>query len=84
MAAAPRAGSGSRGGTSACSGGATRMQDPCWDTQRRARALPSAPQIIVFEQENFQGRQMEFTAECLNLADCGFDRVRSVIVSSGP
>lgn len=42
------------------------------------------PQIIVFEQENFQGRQMEFTAECLNLADCGFERVRSVIVSSGP
>ncbi|XP_052546965.1 protein-tyrosine sulfotransferase 2 isoform X1 [Tympanuchus pallidicinctus] len=27
---------------------------------------------------------MEFTSECLNLADCGFDRVRSVIVSSGP
>ncbi|XP_032055262.1 beta-crystallin B1 [Aythya fuligula] len=40
--------------------------------------------ITVFEQENFQGRQMEFTAECLNLADCGFERVRSVIVSSGP
>ena len=42
------------------------------------------PQIVIFEQENFQGRQMEFTSECLNLADCGFDRVRSVIVSSGP
>lgn len=41
-------------------------------------------QIVIFEQENFQGRQMEFTSECLNLADCGFDRVRSVIVSSGP
>ncbi|XP_046783911.1 beta-crystallin B1 isoform X2 [Gallus gallus] len=40
--------------------------------------------IVIFEQENFQGRQMEFTSECLNLADCGFDRVRSVIVSSGP
>lgn len=42
------------------------------------------PQIVVFDQENFQGRQMEFTAECLNLADRGFDRVRSVIVTSGP
>lgn len=42
------------------------------------------PQIIVFEQENFQGRQMEFTTECTNLADRGFDRVRSVIVTSGP
>ncbi|KAM6052681.1 CRBB1 protein, partial [Lophotis ruficrista] len=40
--------------------------------------------IVVFEQENFQGRQMEFTTECLNLGDCGFDRVRSVIVTSGP
>ncbi|XP_072207247.1 beta-crystallin B1 [Excalfactoria chinensis] len=40
--------------------------------------------IVIYEQENFQGRQMEFTSECLNLADCGFDRVRSVIVSSGP
>ncbi|XP_063206903.1 beta-crystallin B1 isoform X1 [Chroicocephalus ridibundus] len=40
--------------------------------------------IIVFDQENFQGRQMEFTTECLNLGDRGFDRVRSVIVTSGP
>ncbi|NXR27162.1 CRBB1 protein, partial [Cinclus mexicanus] len=45
---------------------------------------PEAFRIIVFDQENFQGRQMEFTAECLNLADRGFDRVRSVIVTSGP
>lgn len=53
-----------------------------------ARPSPShlslCPQIIVFEQENFQGRQMEFTTECPNLADRGFDRVRSVIVTSGP
>ncbi|KAM6298003.1 beta-crystallin B1 [Aegotheles albertisi] len=40
--------------------------------------------IIVFDQENFQGRQMEFTTECPNLGDRGFDRVRSVIVTSGP
>uniref|UniRef100_A0A8D0L5B6 Beta-crystallin B1 n=1 Tax=Sphenodon punctatus TaxID=8508 RepID=A0A8D0L5B6_SPHPU len=41
-------------------------------------------QIVVFDQENFQGKQMEFTAECLNLGDRGFDRVRSIIVPSGP
>uniref|UniRef100_A0A8C0GMW0 Beta-crystallin B1 n=1 Tax=Chelonoidis abingdonii TaxID=106734 RepID=A0A8C0GMW0_CHEAB len=41
-------------------------------------------QIVIFEQENFQGRKMEFTNECLNLGDRGFDRVRSVIVSTGP
>ncbi|XP_050173925.1 beta-crystallin B1 isoform X1 [Myiozetetes cayanensis] len=45
---------------------------------------PEAFRIVVFDQENFQGRQMEFTAECLNLSDRGFDRVRSVIVISGP
>ncbi|XP_053225138.1 beta-crystallin B1 isoform X1 [Podarcis raffonei] len=40
--------------------------------------------IIVFDQENFQGKQMEFTSACLNLGDHGFDRVRSVLATSGP
>uniref|UniRef100_A0A8C8S7S4 Beta-crystallin B1 n=1 Tax=Pelusios castaneus TaxID=367368 RepID=A0A8C8S7S4_9SAUR len=40
--------------------------------------------IVLFEQENFQGRQMELTNECLNLGDRGFDRVRSAVVSTGP
>lgn len=69
------------------------MQGPCRDMHHHPtlaeRACPCptlspCPQIIVFEQENFQGRQMEFTTECLNLGDRGFDRVRSVIVTSGP
>lgn len=41
-------------------------------------------QLVVFEQENFQGRRVEFSAECVNLGDRGFDRVRSLIVTSGP
>nr|XP_010949575.2 beta-crystallin B1 [Camelus bactrianus] len=41
-------------------------------------------QLVVFEQENFQGRRVEFSGECLNLGDRGFDRVRSLIVVSGP
>lgn len=41
-------------------------------------------QLVVFEQENFQGRRVEFSGECLNLGDRGFDRVRSLIVLSGP
>ena len=41
-------------------------------------------QLVVFEQENFQGRRVEFSGECLNLGDRGFDRVRSLIVTSGP
>ncbi|XP_066458069.1 beta-crystallin B1 [Eleutherodactylus coqui] len=40
--------------------------------------------MIVFEQENFQGRHMELLNECVNLGERGFDRVRSVIVDSGP
>nr|XP_020657549.1 beta-crystallin B1 [Pogona vitticeps] len=40
--------------------------------------------IVVFDQENFQGEQREFTAECLDLGGHGFERVRSVIVTSGP
>ncbi|XP_075048476.1 beta-crystallin B1 [Mixophyes fleayi] len=40
--------------------------------------------VIIFEQENFQGRHMELLNECVNLGERGFDRVRSVIVDSGP
>ncbi|VTJ78899.1 Hypothetical predicted protein, partial [Marmota monax] len=45
---------------------------------------PSLLQLVVFEQENFQGRRVEFSGECLNLGDRGFERVRSLIVASGP
>ncbi|XP_008050249.1 beta-crystallin B1 [Carlito syrichta] len=51
----------------------------------KAGDLPSGSyRLVVFEQENFQGRRVEFSAECLNLGDRGFDRVRSLIVTSGP
>ncbi|XP_027720853.1 beta-crystallin B1 [Vombatus ursinus] len=40
--------------------------------------------LVVFDQENFQGRRVEFSGECMNLGDRGFDRVRSIIVISGP
>ncbi|XP_008576510.1 PREDICTED: beta-crystallin B1 [Galeopterus variegatus] len=45
---------------------------------------PGSYRLVVFEQENFQGRRMEFSGECPNLGDRGFDRVRSLIVTSGP
>ncbi|XP_067396032.1 beta-crystallin B1 [Emydura macquarii macquarii] len=41
-------------------------------------------QITIFDQENFQGKQMELTNECQNLGERGFERVRSVIVGTGP
>ncbi|KAL4698019.1 hypothetical protein H8957_001043 [Semnopithecus entellus] len=54
-------------------------------TSAKAAELPPGNyRLVVFEQENFQGRRLEFSGECLNLGDRGFDRVRSIIVSSGP
>ncbi|EHH20108.1 beta-crystallin B1 [Macaca nemestrina] len=54
-------------------------------TSAKAPELPPGNyRLVVFEQENFQGRRGEFSGECLNLGDRGFDRVRSIIVSSGP
>lgn len=41
-------------------------------------------QVSLFDQENFQGQQAVLTGECLDLGERGFERVRSVIVDSGP
>lgn len=43
-----------------------------------------SPQIMLFEQENFQGRMMEVQNECVNVCEQGMDRVRSLIVECGP
>merc|ERR1712025_1426025 len=40
--------------------------------------------IMLFDQENFQGRMMEVQNECMNVCDRGMDRVRSIIVECGP
>ncbi|XP_036373277.1 beta-crystallin A1-like [Megalops cyprinoides] len=39
--------------------------------------------MTVFEQEHFQGKCQEFTFECCNIHDCGFDNIRSIRVESG-
>ncbi len=39
--------------------------------------------MTVFEQEHFQGKCQEFTSECCNIQECGFDNIRSVRVESG-
>lgn len=41
------------------------------------------PQVTVFEQEHFQGKCQEFTSECCNIQQCGFDNIRSIRVESG-
>lgn len=40
-------------------------------------------QIIVFDEECFQGRRHEFTSECCNVMEFGFETVRSLRVESG-
>ncbi|KAK2495120.1 hypothetical protein MC885_021456 [Smutsia gigantea] len=45
---------------------------------------PGSYKLVVFEQENFQGRRVEFSRECLNLGERGFGRVRSLMVTAGP
>lgn len=44
----------------------------------------SSVQIMLFDQENFQGRMIEVQNECMNVCDHGIDRVRSIIVETGP
>ncbi|XP_023700179.1 crystallin, beta B1, like 3 isoform X2 [Paramormyrops kingsleyae] len=39
--------------------------------------------VWLFEFENFQGRRVHLTGECLNVCDYGFDRVRSIRVDCG-
>ncbi|KAG7499656.1 beta-crystallin A4 [Solea senegalensis] len=39
--------------------------------------------IIVFDEECFQGRRHEFTSECCNVMEFGFETVRSLRVESG-
>ncbi|KAM6110682.1 beta-crystallin A3 [Pterocles gutturalis] len=39
--------------------------------------------ITVYDQENFQGKRMEFTSACPNIMECGFDNIRSLKVECG-
>ncbi|KFO23602.1 Beta-crystallin B1 [Fukomys damarensis] len=50
----------------------------------RRRRHKEPAQLVVFEQENFQGQRVEFSGECLNLGGHCFARVGSLIVTCGP
>ncbi|XP_069883464.1 beta-crystallin A3 isoform X1 [Dipodomys merriami] len=39
--------------------------------------------ITIYDQENFQGKRMEFTSSCPNVAERSFDNVRSLKVECG-
>lgn len=40
--------------------------------------------MYLYEQENFQGRVLEITGECMSVCDVGMDKVRSLRVECGP
>ncbi|CAJ1052965.1 beta-crystallin B1-like [Xyrichtys novacula] len=40
--------------------------------------------LTLFDQENFQGRSVEITGECMSVSDLGLEKVRSLKVDSGP
>ena len=40
-------------------------------------------QITIYDQENFQGKRMEFTSSCPNVSERNFDNVRSLKVECG-
>ncbi|CAJ1069979.1 beta-crystallin B1-like [Xyrichtys novacula] len=58
----------------AASSKATKTGEPSQGTYR----------ILLFDQENFQGRMIEIQNECMNVSDRGMEKVRSIIVESGP
>lgn len=41
-------------------------------------------QLVIYEQENFQGRCHELTAPCNNLQEAGVEKVGSILVLCGP
>uniref|UniRef100_A0A674JAN3 Beta/gamma crystallin 'Greek key' domain-containing protein n=1 Tax=Terrapene triunguis TaxID=2587831 RepID=A0A674JAN3_9SAUR len=43
----------------------------------------SSFQITAYDQENFQGKKMEFTSACPTIIECGFENIRSLKVESG-
>lgn len=44
----------------------------------------SCLQLIIYEQENFQGRCHELTGPCNNLQEAGVEKVGSILVLCGP
>lgn len=40
-------------------------------------------QITVYDQENFQGKRLEFTSACQNIMECGVDNIRSLKLECG-
>ncbi|TNN49427.1 Beta-crystallin A3 [Liparis tanakae] len=45
---------------------------------------PMGPwKVTVYDQENFQGKRLEFTSACQSIMECGVDNIRSLKVECG-
>ncbi|XP_056131528.1 beta-crystallin B2 [Lampris incognitus] len=60
---------------------ATDHQNPASKQQQPGT---SAFKLIIYEQENFQGRCHELTGPCNNLQEAGVEKVGSILVLCGP
>ncbi|XP_054867183.1 beta-crystallin B2 isoform X2 [Amphiprion ocellaris] len=60
---------------------ATDHQNPASKQQQPGS---SAFKLIIYEQENFQGRCHELTGPCNNLQEAGVEKVGSILVLCGP
>ncbi|XP_068937864.1 beta-crystallin B2 isoform X2 [Petaurus breviceps papuanus] len=49
-----------------------------------SKPQPLNPKIVIFEQENFQGRSHELSGPCSNLKETGMEKAASILVQSGP
>nr|XP_061841864.1 beta-crystallin B2-like [Nerophis lumbriciformis] len=60
---------------------ATDHQNPASKQQQPGS---SALKLVIYEQENFQGRCHELTGPCNNLEEAGVEKVGSILVLCGP
>ncbi|KAG7331962.1 hypothetical protein KOW79_003796 [Hemibagrus wyckioides] len=60
---------------------ATEPQNPA---TKQPNPASSTFKLIVYEQENFQGRCHELTGPCNNLQEAGVEKVGSILVLCGP
>ncbi|TRY74275.1 hypothetical protein DNTS_000467 [Danionella cerebrum] len=60
---------------------ATDHQNPA---TKQKQPVASAFKLVIYEQENFQGRCHELTGPCNNLQEAGVEKVGSVLVLCGP
>ncbi|XP_077479782.1 beta-crystallin B1 isoform X2 [Stigmatopora argus] len=63
-----------KGGAPAASSKATKTGEPGLGVFK----------LTLFDQENFQGRSLELQNECSDVCERGLERVRSILVESGP